>query len=346
MTVRAPRVPPLGAARIAKSLIVLGLAFQIGVASAADQGKKLYRWVDEHGEVHYTDQVPASAAKQSRTTLTEQGIRTVTVPEASTEAELRKAREAEEAKKAEEARRKEAQQQADKRLWMTYPTLDDLMMARAGRLAAVDAAIQVKRDALRRDQEQLIAAKVPELARRPGAAVEAAKVGGADEGALVARMRAGYAAILDLETQKEDIRAEFRKTISRYREIKKLEDTAIDDEAMHIGQSLANLVSCRGAEDCKALWDRSIAYVRDNTDKGQEIAGGGLFIGLQRDQREDRRFTLAWTQKGPADPVNIFLDLQCKNRQTASLVCTDEKAVALRDGFRSTVMPGSDSGKP
>ncbi len=63
------------------TLIVLLL-----LANAAQAG--LYRWVDDAGEVHYSDVVPATVEKNGHSELNAQGMTLKTVPAAPTEAEI------------------------------------------------------------------------------------------------------------------------------------------------------------------------------------------------------------------------------------------------------------------
>jgi chromosome segregation ATPase len=63
------------------ALIVLLL-----LANAAQAG--LYRWVDDAGEVHYSDVVPATVEKNGHSELNAQGMTLKTVPAAPTEAEI------------------------------------------------------------------------------------------------------------------------------------------------------------------------------------------------------------------------------------------------------------------
>lgn len=44
------------------------------MAAAAEQGKKLYRWVDEQGVVHFGDHVPPEYADTNRQVLNRQGV--------------------------------------------------------------------------------------------------------------------------------------------------------------------------------------------------------------------------------------------------------------------------------
>src|SRR5687768_4204707 len=56
-------------------LPVVLLALAAGAAGAqAVKQKKLYRWVDKNGQVHYGDSVPAEYAEQDRDVLNKQGV--------------------------------------------------------------------------------------------------------------------------------------------------------------------------------------------------------------------------------------------------------------------------------
>lgn len=323
--------------RAARRGILSALAAHLfaSVAFAADSGSKLYRWVDDQGNVHYTDQVPPSQVKQGHTSLSEDGLRTNVVPPVLTGEALKQAEE-EQARKAEEKRQQEAERAADLKLLQRYRTVEELVLARDGRIAGIEASIQVKRDLVRRELDQLEKTQTErQKAIRAGKPVSDKLDKDIEQ--FQRKIREGYLSIIDLESEKDAVRSEFAATIQRFKRLKKLPEDDRGDEETGM-QSLPNMVSCRGSERCRSLWERASAYLREHSDKGKEISASGLLIGFQKDQRESRRLMLSWTQKSPADPVNIFFDLQCKNRLTASLVCTDQSALKARDEFRSTVL--------
>lgn len=311
-------------------------------AFSAESTPKLYRWVDDQGNVHYTDQVPPSQVKQGHTRLSADGLRTDAVPPALTGEDLKKAEE-EQRRKIEESRRQETERAADLRLLQTYRTVDELVLAREGRIAGIEASIQVKRDLVRREQDQLVKASTErQNAVRAGKPIPDTL--DTDIAQSQRRIREGYAAIITLELEKDAVRKEFAATMQRFERLKKIthDGPSHTDTVM---QPLPNMISCQGMDQCRSLWERASTYLRAHSDKDNEISGSGLLIGFQKDQREDRRLTLSWTQKSPTDPVNIFFDLQCKNRLTASLVCTNPKSIEARDAFRSAVLQ-STSGAP
>ncbi len=104
--------------------------------------ERTFRWVDSEGQVHYGNRVPPEYAKAERRVINEQG-RTIQVYEAAkTPEERAAAREAAE----KEARRKAlAEKQAihDRSLLATYATEQDMQLARDGKVASVDALLQL-----------------------------------------------------------------------------------------------------------------------------------------------------------------------------------------------------------
>ena len=127
------------AALVALAVLLLGLA---NVAqSQTERKKKLYRWTDEKGEVHYTDQLPPEAAKEARDELNAKGRAVESVARARTPEE-QAAFEAERARMAEEKRVADDRAQMDAVLFGSYPTEDDLTRAYKERFDLVERSIE------------------------------------------------------------------------------------------------------------------------------------------------------------------------------------------------------------
>jgi hypothetical protein len=112
--------------------MMLAVIVTAGIGSgslwAQGSGKKLYKWVDEKGNVFYSDKVPPDQIKHGRKELNQQGIITGRQEAALSEAERAQKRqqEAEARRKAAEAARKAEE---DKRFLDSYATEDDLHRA-------------------------------------------------------------------------------------------------------------------------------------------------------------------------------------------------------------------------
>lgn len=121
---------------------LLALSVIASLLGAATVEARLYRWVNENGEVYYSDRVPPRQSQRQRREYNESGDYLNTVGAAKTPEELaRLAREAAaeaEARKAEEARRRR-----DRVLLETFGSVDEMQIARDERLAIVESHLSL-----------------------------------------------------------------------------------------------------------------------------------------------------------------------------------------------------------
>lgn len=157
--------------------VALLAALPMAVAPAAAQSKsdapekKLYRWTDSSGKVHYTDALPADVVNQARAELSvSTGLVRNTVDRALTPEE-RRAAELAALSAAEAQARIENSQRAEEAKVSSFRTEEDLRAAYADRqkvidetLESLEAAINSQRGSL---HQQLGVAGDAELAGRP-----------------------------------------------------------------------------------------------------------------------------------------------------------------------------------
>lgn len=113
--------------------LLLALACVTGLAYAqnSDKGAVAYRWVDEHGVVHYGDTIPPKYARDRRQIINSQGVEIGHVDAEKTPAQL--------AAEAKESRRRVAQKQHDYFLLSTYTSVKDIESLRDERLSQIQA---------------------------------------------------------------------------------------------------------------------------------------------------------------------------------------------------------------
>lgn len=128
-----------------KKLVVVSFSLLFAVSSQAG----LYRWVDDAGNVHFSDKVPAAASKNTRTTFNKSGGKTGEVePESKQVAlDLIEAKEKEKEQLAKIRRIKaEAQAEIDKRdsnLLSTYENEDELVRYFMGKIKMVEGNTKI-----------------------------------------------------------------------------------------------------------------------------------------------------------------------------------------------------------
>lgn len=200
-------------ARLAACLALTGLLAAEPAAAA-----RLYKWVDEKGEVHYTDTPPPETARHGRAILNEQGVPVKRIEGEKTpeelEAERRRRAALEARRRAEAARRRH-----DRMLLATYASEADMVAARDEKIATLENLIRLTRERIRKLETEL------ERLRREAADSE--RAGRPVSEALKRRIRGTRQRIRDLHAfiaakrrEQDAIRAQFERDIQRFRELK------------------------------------------------------------------------------------------------------------------------------
>ena len=115
---------------------------------------KLYKWVDENGQVRYGDHIPAQYAKRSNETLNPEGVVVDSKAAAKTKEQL-----AEEHRLRELAEHKalidKERAYQDRILLDTFTNEDEMVMTRAGKIEAVEANIRVTNGRIEKLKQRL-----------------------------------------------------------------------------------------------------------------------------------------------------------------------------------------------
>jgi len=191
-----------------------------GAAAQSDkQQKKLYRWVDKNGQVHYGDSVPAEYAEQDRDVLNKQGVRvgreegTITPEEAAVKAAEDKA-----------AREEQKRKLRDRVLLQTYQSVKELEILRDNRLELVDAQLTIQEQSLsnlraQRAKIERIAARYAPASTEPGAQPLPEEMA-ADLERSTNDIATQESNLLRRREERENIRLTFEADIRRYQELR------------------------------------------------------------------------------------------------------------------------------
>ncbi|MBS3743269.1 MAG: DUF4124 domain-containing protein [Wenzhouxiangellaceae bacterium] len=170
-------------------IILLSLA---AVASA----QSVYKWVDEKGEVHYSQTLPPERAGQAHARLNDDGLVTERVDRVKTAEELA-ALKAEQSEKREQAEQRRIQAQQDRLFLAAFPTEDDVRQSIQSRRETVIAE--------RESVESLIEQNRDRFAARVERAAALERRGEPVPESVVERVAADRAAIRQLAERLEQI---------------------------------------------------------------------------------------------------------------------------------------------
>jgi len=179
--------------------------------------ERIYKWVDETGEIQYGDRVPPQYATTERSVINDQG-RTVKVYEAPKSPEEKAEAQAFLKQQAEEKKVADQQVVRDHSLLSTYSSEEDMLLTRDSKVSSVETLIQLTNSRLDSMQKRL-----NELTSE---AAEFERSGKKLPGGLVNQMKSIREQILQneefvktKENEKEQIASKFDEDIKRYREL-------------------------------------------------------------------------------------------------------------------------------
>lgn len=209
-----PRLQPLQVMLLALSLFVFGGQTAAGA---------LYKWVDENGQVRYSDRLPPNQVKKQHQQLNSQGVVLSTKEAAKSDEEL--AAEAEARRKlaeqdAKAAKLKEAQDKKDQVLLLTFSSEEELGLARDNRLDVLDSVIQLINKSIAATQQQLqqLQNSADEIYLSQGKEVPGGLAQKIEH--FTAKLESRYAQLELKMAKKDQINEQYALDLARFRELK------------------------------------------------------------------------------------------------------------------------------
>jgi hypothetical protein len=309
---------------------------------AVSQAAKLYKWVDDEGQTHYSDKVPPSESRRARTELDKQGVTIDQIDAAKTPEQLR--REAEEERlRREQERLAEKQRQADRVLLRTFRTEEDILMTRDGQVQSVDAYIRVTESNIKRlkstlSEMQQNAAKLELSGQQVSARYKK------DIETKRQALKDAYQSIVDREDEKNRIRQSFAQDLQRFRELKQLAQT--DNPLLEASQSytdaLLNVYHCGSDHRCETPWKRAKAYLKKHSTTPIRMQGENILMTALPAENNDISITMSRITDRKSGQTLIFMDLQCKATSMGIAMCKrGERIIRIKEGFQPWVAEGT-----
>jgi len=201
------------------SVLVLSTSLWLPVATL--HAGKLYKWVDESGQVRYGDRIPPQYAKKSNERLNKQGVVVDTKAAAKTKEQI--AEEKQLAKlKAEQERKRQEQAHQDRILLDTFTNEDEMVLTRDGKIEAIEAEIRLTKSRTEKIKKRLAQKKVRAAnLERSGKGVSPELQREIREARRQVRNNSSY--IANRRKAQQAIREKFETDIKRFRKLKMAE---------------------------------------------------------------------------------------------------------------------------
>ncbi len=303
----------------------LTLALTLACTLAVPVEAALYRWVDEQGNVHYSDIIPPASVRQGHTELRKDGIPIQTVPPARSPEQI-KADELLTRLRAGQERLLKQQATADRGLLHTFPSEAELMASNQNQLGALETMIQVTRNNILRQEAWLASL------RTYAGNLERAGKPVPEEFTISARktersIRLAQSSIATREAQQAALKSRLDRDLNRYRQLQASGRlAALSANKRHT--DLHRVIPCASDAACDRLWDQARDYLLGQPglaiqlDDSEDLfvaaprsggrAAGTIAIGGDLDLDLDADLVLARIPDEQGPGATLFLELRCQ----------------------------------
>lgn len=312
-------------------IVITVLFLMLGAQSAL--AKKMYRWVDEQGNIRYSDQVPPDQVKHRRESLSD----TARVLEVVEKEKTKAQRELEKRllilrKQQDEIIKK--QKSHDKVLLSTFRTVDDMELAFKGKMLALDGQRKMFQGNLKRLEQQLQQqqkrAAQYERDGRKVPPVLLAKIADFKE-----QIAQAFIEISKQFDKKKRVGEQFEADIARFAfltqsgsESKVLSRKTAENKA----ENELGLYICETEAQCDKAWLAAKQFVYSYSTTELDIETGTLIMSMTPYKDTDLSLSVSKMDEDN-NKKQIFLDIRCRNSSSGKELCRGEKAKKIRYSF-------------
>lgn len=315
--------------------------FALLIVVSNSASAKLYKWVDEQGNVQYSDKLPPAAVEKPHEKLDKRGLvidkrgRAKTPEEIAEEERVKTLQE-------ETQRQIAAQEAKDRVLLNSYRSDDDIILSRDGKLATIDSQIRITYTNITRLKDRLSGYKKKAATlERKGKSIPAQLQTGIEN--TRGEINSSYASILRQEADKETIRNRYAQDLERFRTLSKLKadtraEILAETERKKDDAIVKTVIRCKNAEHCDQLWEKAKAYARKHATTRVYVDSDQIFITQPPRTNEDLSITASRLRPEEDQPELIFLDIQCRKEVATDTWCKRPDAIKIRENFRPAVL--------
>ena len=309
----------------------------------------LYRWVDEQGNVHYSDIIPPSSVRQGHTELRKDGIPIQTIPPARTPEQI-KADELLTRLRAGQERLLAQQSTADRGLLHTFPSEAELIASSQNQLSSLETMIQVTRNNILRQEAWLASLRTyAGNIERTGKPVPQEFT--ASSLKTERSIKQAQATIAAREAQQAALKSRLDRDLNRYRQLQAAGRlAALSANKRHT--DLHRALPCVNDADCDRLWGKARDYLRrqpgleiqlDDSDNlfvaAPPLAGRapGTVAITAASQEVEADLVLARVPDEQGPGSTLFMELRCPASALGNDACLRPELVRAIQGLDSAV---------
>jgi cytochrome b involved in lipid metabolism len=296
---------------------------------------KMYRWIDEEGNVRYSDQIPPDQVQHRRETLNKEA-RIIDILEKKKTAEQLALEKRLAALRQQQEEIIAKQQAKDKVLLSTFRNVSDMELALKGKTLALESQkrllqanldrlnVQLQQDQKRAAQFERDGKPVPgDLQKdisKTQQQIEQA------EGEITKHNEKTQLAI-----------KEFEADIDRYQFLTQstTESTELSQKtAQNLAENQLGLFICASEPQCLDAWQAAKRFVLQNSTTGLDVETENLIMTLTPRNDQDLSLSVSKiTEKRP----QLFLDIRCRNSSVGNELCSSPKVQTIRQSFSTFI---------
>jgi hypothetical protein len=313
-----------------KFCVVLSISL---LAAGQSAYGKMYRWVDDKGEVYYSDQVPPDHAKHKRQTLNE-SARIISVEEAAkTKAQWEREKRLQ-ILKLKQARMIAKQKADDKVLLATFRNVTDMRTTLEVKIMATNALVNVSRGNSTRLKQQLQEQqKKAAFYERNGKTVPKKLLN--EIHSSKKQIKLTNLEIAKYKAKKEIIRKEFEIDIKRFMYLSQssMENNDLSEQITEQNiASLLGLFTCMDGQQCDMAWNYAREYVIKHSTTPIDTDSNFLIMSADPTLGDD--ISLSVSKMGDDQTrMKIFLDIRCRKSSLGKELCASKKVSDIRSTF-------------
>jgi hypothetical protein len=323
--------------------LLLVLCLACPAPGRTENGKRYFRWVDEKGDIHYSEYLPPEQASLGGKKLNEKGMTVETLAGAKT-AEQRE----------QEARLKHLhaalvrvvgdQAERDDVLLRTFRSVEDIQQTLQGKLTSLDSLMRVVQTNRERQTAQL------DVQQKKAADLE--RNGKPVPDKLKQEIEASRKLIADYE-QKLRQHEERKRLFQTEAEADTARLSALTDRrgknslnglvlrlkdiilpAGNPADLLVAAIPCKDRETCAAAWKKARKFVELHA---PEPHTASEFLLFSADPTPDQPLAILVAHVQEGKDAVLFMEVLCDYTTTGQGACAGPDAQGLREGFRMTL---------